>query len=165
MYECKKVDISYFNTAKNRFKAVVEIDSTPEKIFACFEDADSWKKWAPPITDVKWTSPKPFGMGTTRTVSMIAGLVGDEVFIAWDYPKRMAFCFTHCSHKMVESFAEDYLVTPLDNGKTRLEWTMGITNKGIGNITIVLFSPFMRMANQWMLERFKKYVEKDAKQS
>jgi uncharacterized protein YndB with AHSA1/START domain len=164
MHKCKEVDMSYFDTAKNSYKAIVEIAATPEQIFACFEDADAWPAWAPPITNVEWTSPKPFGLGTTRTVSMIAGLVGKEVFIAWDYPKRMAFCFTHSSQGLVESFGEDYVVTPLGNGKTQVVWTMAMTAKGFGNVTMGLFGPFMRMANQWMFNRFKKYVEQYAKQ-
>ena len=160
MHKCKEVGMEYFDTAKNCYKAIVEIDATPEQIFACFEDAEAWPAWAPPITNVEWTSPKPFGLGTTRTVKMIAGLVGDEVFIAWDYPKRMAFCFTHSSQSLVESFGEDYVVTPLPNGKTQVVWTMAMTAKGFGNVTMGLFGPFMRMANQWMFNRFKKYVEK-----
>ncbi|CAA0125190.1 putative protein [BD1-7 clade bacterium] len=159
MHKCIEVDMSYFETAKNRYQAVVEVDATPEQVFACFEDAEAWPKWAPPITNVEWTSPKPFGLGTTRTVSMIAGLVGDEVFIDWDYPKRMAFCFTHSSQSLVESFGEDYVVTPLPNGKTQVVWTMAMTAKGFGNVTMTLFGPFMRMGNQWMFNRFKKHLE------
>lgn len=159
MYPCETVDMSFFASTKNCYKAIVEIEATPAQIFECFEKAEAWPAWAPPITDVEWTSPKPYGLGTTRRVSMVAGLVGDEVFIAWDYPKRMAFCFTACSKDMVESFAEDYEVTELGNGKTRVVWTMAMTVKGAGNFTMPIFAPFMRMANQWMFNRFKKYVE------
>ena len=161
MHKCIEVEMDYFTNAKNAYKAVVEIEATPEQVFACFEDADAWPAWAPPITKVEWTSPKPFGLGTTRTVSMIAGLVGEETFIAWDYPKRMAFCFTHSSQGLVESFAEDYQVTVLDNGKTQVIWTMAMTAKGFGNVTMRLFGPFMQLANQWMFNRFKKYVEQN----
>jgi uncharacterized protein YndB with AHSA1/START domain len=159
MHKCKEVDMSYFDTAKNCYKAVVEVDATPEQVFECFEKAEAWPAWAMPITNVEWTSPKPFGLGTTRTVSMIAGLVGDEVFIAWDYPKRMAFCFTHSSQSLVESFAEDYQVSVLPNGKTQVIWTMAMTAKGFGNVTMALFGPMMRMANQYMFNQFKKYVD------
>ncbi|MBB3047976.1 uncharacterized protein YndB with AHSA1/START domain [Litorivivens lipolytica] len=159
MFDCKVVDLTFLETARNRFQAEVEIDATPEQIFESFENADDWTRWAPPIQKVEWTSPKPFGLGTTRTVSMSGGMVGDEVFIAWDYPKRMAFCFTACSKSMTESFAEDYIVTPLDNGKTRVQWTMAMEAKGIGNVTMPLFSPLMGLGLKWMLKRFKKLVE------
>ena len=93
---------------------------------------------------------------------MSGGMVGDEVFIAWDYPKRMAFCFTACSKSMTESFAEDYIVTPLANGKTRVQWTMAMEVKGVGNVTMPLFSPVMSLGLKWMLKRFKKLVEAKA---
>ena len=161
MHKCTEVDMGYFDSAKNCYKAVIEVDATPEQVFACFENANAWTVWAPPITHVEWTSPKPFKLGTTRTVSMIAGLVGKETFIAWDYPQRMAFCFTHSSQGLIESFAEDYQLRVLDNGKTEVIWTMAMTAKGFGNVTMGLFSPFMRMGNQWMFNRFKKLVEKE----
>ena len=159
MYPCTQVSTDYFSDVKKAFVSTIEVDATPEQIFASFEDADDWPKWAPPITHVEWTSPKPFGIGTTRRVTMI-GMVGDEVFIAWDYPKNMAFCFTHSSQALVQSFAEDYKVTPLPNGKTEVVWTMAMTPKGIGVYTMALFGPFMGLCNQWMFNRFKKHIEK-----
>ncbi|HEY9033515.1 MAG TPA: SRPBCC family protein [Pseudomonadales bacterium] len=159
MYPCTRVGIDYFDNAPSLFRAVVEIKATPAQIFSCFEDADSWPQWAPPIQKVEWTSEKPYDVGTTRRVSMTGRLVGDEVFIAWDYPQRMAFCFTHSSQGLIDSFAEDYQVTPLDNGLTRVQWTMGMTPKGIGRLTMKLSGPMMRFGLQWMLNRFKKHVE------
>lgn len=165
MYECKIVDLTFLESARNRYKAEVEIEATPEQIFESFENADDWPRWATPIQNVEWTSPKPFGIGTTRTVSMSGGMIGDEVFIAWDYPKRMAFCFTACSKSMTESFAEDYVVTPLGNGKTRVTWIMAMEVRGVGRVTLPIFSPIMKIANQWMLGRFKKLVEANVKQA
>lgn len=159
MHECELVDANYAAKAPVSFVSVVEVKATPEQVFEAFEDADAWPIWAPPITKVEWTAEKPYGLGTTRTVTMI-GMVGDETFIAWDYPKHMAFCFTHCSQKLVKSFAEDYVVTDLGNGLTRVQWTMGMTPQGFGKFTMALFKPFMGFGNQWMLNRFKTYCNK-----
>ena len=159
MYPCNEVSLTFFESAPHVFTATVEIAATSEQIFASFENADDWPRWAPPITHVQWTSPKPYGLGTTRRVSMVGRLVGDEVFIAWDYPRRMAFCFTHCSHSLVESFAEDYIVTPLSNGNTQVQWRMAMASRGIGKLSMRLSSPLMGWALQWMLGRFKKHVE------
>jgi len=52
-----------------------------------------------------------------------------------------------------------YQVTPLRNGKAEVFWTMAMTAKGFGNVTMALFGPFMRLGNQWMFNRFKKHVE------
>lgn len=160
MHECKQVGMEYFDNAPSRFVASVEIKATAEQIFEAFEDAEAWPTWAMPITNVEWTSPKPFDIGTTRTVSMIGKLVGDEVFIDWDYPKHMAFCFTHCSQSLIESFAESWRVEVLDGGLCKVTWTMGMTPKGFGKLTMGMSKPFMQPANQWMLGKFKQYCEK-----
>ena len=67
MSECRKVGPSFFASAPARFEATVEVEATPQKIFEVFEDAHAWTVWALPIKKVEWTSPKPFGVGTTRT--------------------------------------------------------------------------------------------------
>ena len=157
MNSCVEVDANYVNIAPKVFTALVEVNATPEQVFEVFEDADAWPAWAMPIKKVTWTSEKPYGVGTTRTVEMI-GMTGDEVFIAWDYPRHMAFCFTHCTETLIASFAEDYIVKDLGNGKTSVQWTMAMTPQGFGKLTMALFGPFMGMGLQWMLNGFKKYT-------
>lgn len=159
MYKCNEVSVDFLKTAPRVFCAVVEVAATPEQIFASFEEASDWPKWAPPIQRVEWTSPRPFGLGTTRRVWMSGNLVADEVFIAWDYPKHMAFCFSHCSQSLIDTFVEDYRLTVLPNGKTQVVWTMCMSPKGLGKFTMALSAPFMQWANQWMLGRFRRHVE------
>ncbi|MCK5881117.1 MAG: SRPBCC family protein [Sinobacterium sp.] len=158
MYTCVKVDKNYASSAAKSYRASVEINATPEQIFEVFEDASAWPIWALPIKHVEWTSKKPYGLGTTRTVEMV-GLVGSEEFIAWDYPKHMAFCFTDMSESLLESFAEDYVVTALENGRSQLQWTMAMTPRGYGVITMAIFSPLMQWGLKIMLNNFKKYTE------
>ena len=43
-FPCHPVDASFFDTASMRFKNVVELDAPPEKVFAIFEDRESWPK-------------------------------------------------------------------------------------------------------------------------
>jgi len=159
VFACRKVGLDFLGSAPARFDAKVEIHATPEEIFDVFEDAHAWTVWAPPITNVEWTSPKPYGVGTTRTVSMMGGLVGYEEFIAWERGKRMAFCFVGASRNNISAFAEDYRVTELGTGKTRVEWTMAMEPVGLGKWTMPLFAPLMRVGLQWMLGRFGRYVE------
>lgn len=159
MYECEQVGVEFFETAAHLFKAQEIIAATPEQIFEIFEDAHSWTVWAAPIQKVEWTSPTPFDVGTTRTVSMSGGLVGEEVFIAWERGKRMAFCFTAMSQDSISSFAEDYQVTDLGDGTCRVEWTMAMAPKGISKYVLRLFGPVMGFANRRMFKAFKKYVE------
>jgi hypothetical protein len=159
-FECTPVGVDFLETSKNVFKAERVIKATPAQIFDVFEDAVSWTVWAPPIQKVEWTSAKPFGIGTTRTVSMVGGIVGYEEFVEWERGKRMAFTFLRCSKKDPEKFIEDYRVTDLGDGTCRVVWYMAMQNRGGPSWIDALTRPIMGLANHWMLGRFKKYVEK-----
>ncbi len=159
MHECRKVDMSFFYTAPACYRATVEVEAAPEEIFDSFENADDWPVWALPITKVEWTSAKPFGIGTTRTVTMIGNMVGEEEFIAWERGSHMAFCFVRASSPMIEAFGEDYQVVDLGGGRSSVTWTMAMETGGIGRITTPLSAPLMRWGLAWMLGRFKRHVE------
>lgn len=158
MHRCREVGLEFFDTAPARFEAVVEIAATPEDVFEAFEDAASWPAWAPPIKRVEWTSPPPFGVGTTRTVTLIGG-VGKEVFIAWERGRRMAFRFTETSMPNTAAFAEDYQVTDLGDGWTRVRWIMAMEPTGASAAVLRVAGFAMRWALQWMLGRFRTHVE------
>ena len=49
-----------------------------EVVWNALLDGETWTKWLP-ITKVEWTSPKPYKVGTTRTV-WIGEQVVEEVF-------------------------------------------------------------------------------------
>jgi len=157
--ECTVVGLGFLDQCANVIAAEVLVRATPEQIFEVFEDAHAWTVWALPIQRVEWTSPMPFGVGTTRTVSMMGGMVGYEEFIAWERGKRMAFTFVGCSLDTVESFLEDYRVTDLGDGTCRVEWYMALQPRGLSAKMMWMTRPLMRLANGWMLGRFKRYVE------
>ncbi|MFT4569768.1 MAG: hypothetical protein ACI8TX_001901 [Hyphomicrobiaceae bacterium] len=160
MYACREIDTTFFDTAKRRFKATVEMSATPEKIFTIFEDAHAWTVWAPPITHVAWTSPRPYGVGTTRTVSMAGGLIGEEKFIAWQPGQRMSFRFTNTNIPTIAAFGEDYQLEPRGNGRTAVTWMMAMEGRGLaGDLPLALFGPVMGASLAWMLRRFGRYVE------
>ena len=159
-FECIPVGLDFLETSGNVCRSEQVIRATPDQIFDVFEDAVSWTVWAPPIKNVEWTSPKPFGVGTTRTVSMVGGIVGYEEFVAWERGKRMAFTFLRCSKKDPIKFIEDYRVTDLGDGHCKVVWYMAMENRRGPSWVDGLTRPIMAMANQWMLGRFRKYVEK-----
>ncbi len=158
-FECQPVGMEFFQQAPFCFSADEEIRATPEQVFDAFEDAHAWTVWAQPIQKVEWTSPKPFGLGTTRTVSMSGGLVGWETFIAWERGRRMAFCFTHISQDNVESFAEDYQVEDLGDGRCRVRWTMAMKPKGASRFVLPVVRPLMGWLIKRWFRQFKGLVE------
>ncbi|MEP4146572.1 MAG: SRPBCC family protein [Halioglobus sp.] len=161
-FECTPVGLDFLEHTKNVFKAEEVVKASPEQIFEVFEDAHSWTVWAMPIQKVEWTSPKPFCVGTTRTVSMMGGMDGYEEFIAWERGKRMAFTFVGCNKEATEKFLEDYRVTDLGDGSCRVEWYMAMETRGASRHMMWLTRPLMRMANRSMFKKFRKFTEEYA---
>jgi hypothetical protein len=158
-FECTPVGVEFLGQTKNHFVAQEIVRATPEQIFDVFEDAHAWTVWALPIQKVEWTSPRPYGVGTTRSVHMMGGLVGHERFVEWERGRRMAFTFVGASKDATEKFLEDYRVTDLGDGTCRVEWHMAMEPKGFSRHMMFLTRPVMRMANQRMLRKFRRYAE------
>ena len=157
--QCEKVGLDFVDDAKHRFVASEVIAATPERVFDVFEDAELWTKWAPPITDVEWTSPFPLEAGSTRNVTMMGGMVGYEEFLIYDRGTHMAFRFNETNKPMAEAFAEDYRVTRVGNDKCEVTWTMAMQPSGFSTRTMPLTAPIMGFGLKVMLRRFRKYVE------
>jgi ribosome-associated toxin RatA of RatAB toxin-antitoxin module len=118
------VDEQHVNTAKARGTAEREMAVSAAQLFATLEDAPSWSKWVPVIRNVTWTSPRPFGKGTTRTVHLVQGARMDEVFWAWEPNRRMGFSVTAASVGSVSALSELYEITPLSPDRCRVRWTL-----------------------------------------
>ena len=165
MYQLEDIDLHFIHQTRFSFPATVELDCTPDQLFDIFEDPHSSTVWAGAITNVEWTSPKPFGVGTTRTVTMSSGMIGVEEFIAWKRGERMAFKFTQCNKSMITAFGEDYVVTDLGNGRCRLQWTMAMQPRGASKVFMSGFKPVMGWFVQRLANNLAKYVASNAPQA
>jgi hypothetical protein len=155
-HPCKTVDIDFFDTAPVRFKNVAELPVSPEQLFAIFEDPGSWPRWATGIGGVEWTSPAPFGPGTTRTVTFWGGMNVYEDFFLYDPPQEMAFSFYGTSQEVWTSFAEHYKVEPTATG-CRLTWRVAYTPTGPFAKLHPILKPIMGLnlsSYMWFLRRY-----------
>jgi len=123
MPTCRPVDINFVNTAPVVIVNTVEINAPAESIFSVFEDEHAWPQWFDDIKSVDWTTPKPYGIGTTRTVNLGA-LSVDEYFFLWEDNARFAFYFTQCSLPLFKALMEDYRLEEIGNNKTRFTYTV-----------------------------------------
>ena len=162
MQTYQPVDRSFFDTTRFSFAVEVELDCSPDQLFTVFEDAHAWTVWADALKKVEWTSPKPYGIGTTRSVHMMGGLVGHEEFVEWEPGKRMAFTFIGASKDATEKFLEDYRVTDLGDGTCRVQWYMAMETRGFSRHLMFLTRPIMRLANRRMFKKFREYTEAHA---
>jgi len=114
----KAVAEDYLATAKQS-SVVHRFPFPPGMVWNALLDAQAWTQWLP-ITKVTWTSPKPFGPGTTRTVE-VGPQVIEETFFAWEEGTRMAFRFERSSLP-VSAAVEDYRVVPVEGG-CEMRWS------------------------------------------
>jgi carbon monoxide dehydrogenase subunit G len=160
MKPCEHVGLDFIDTAPFRFVSTVDLAITPEQVFEVLADAESWPQWATVITEVTWTSPEPRGVGTTRTVHMRGGIVGDEEFLAWEPYAHMAFRFNEASTGSIAAFAEDYRVVPTAGG-CHLTWVMAMKPDGVAaRVGMSLGRLVMARMFQKFLYNLRTYTDK-----
>jgi carbon monoxide dehydrogenase subunit G len=163
-YSCDRVGDAFVDEAPIRLVNSVDIEATPEQIWAALEDASAWPRWATVIKNVEWTSPQPFRVGTTRTVTMVGKMIGFEEFIAWEPYRRMAFRFNEATMDGVSAFAERYTIDPVTPTRTHVTWVMAMAPKGVSKLIVPVTRLPMRLAFGRMLRKFGRLVEAEYRQ-
>jgi carbon monoxide dehydrogenase subunit G len=159
MHACERVGPDFIDHAPFRFVSTVDLAITPEQLFEVLGDASSWPQWATAITKVTWTSPEPRGVGTTRTVYMRGGIVGDEEFLAWKPFRHIAFRFNEASTPSIAAFAEDYRVVETSTG-CHLTWVMAMKPNGVAaRLGMSLGRPIMGRVFQGFLHNLRRYTD------
>ena len=158
-FQCRPVDASFFDTAPMQFKHVVDLDAPASKVFAIFEDGESWPHWFHAIHKVVWTSDKPYGVGATRTVSLTATNI-DEHFFIWEKNRRMAFYATGTSMPLAHAMAEDYQLEEIEPGETRFTYRVAMDP----HLTVSLGGPLSKMYFEAMFESACKHLKTYVKQ-
>lgn len=146
------VDEQLVRGAKALPVAEREMAVSAETLFATLADGPSWSKWVPVIREVSWTSPKPFRVGTTRTVTLTGGIKVDEVFWTWEPNRRMGFAAEGINVGWVAALAEVYEIEPLGAQRCRLRWTFAVSLSGaLGK---------MRPVVEWVLSTVQPHLLK-----
>lgn len=123
------VDSSFFQAAPQRLRDTFEIARPAADVWAQLT-GDSALAWCRILTDVSWTSPRPFGVGTTRTVRGLGGAsVIEERFFVWEEGRRQSFYAVATSVPMFRRFAEDLELEPTGDAACRLTWTIAIESR------------------------------------
>jgi carbon monoxide dehydrogenase subunit G len=159
MYACERVGLDFIATAPFRLSNTVELAITPDQAFEVLDDAESWRRLSSVITKVSWTSPQPHGVGSTRTVDMRGGIVGNEEFLAWEPFTRLAFRFNECSTHTVAALVEEYRIDPTSGG-CRLTWTLALKAAGPSDRAMAVGKPVMTLFSRRFMANFRSYTEK-----
>jgi hypothetical protein len=102
----------------------MEIPHPAEHVWAELT-SDETLRWCRALAGVRWTSPRPFGVGTTRQVSTpLAALALEEVYFRWEQGSRKSFYVSRATLPLFRRFAEDYLVEETSPTSCRFTWTV-----------------------------------------
>jgi hypothetical protein len=125
-FPTQPVQETFFDTAPLR---VAEAFDVPRPAAQVWEEltVDNPLSWCRLLRDITWTSPRPFGVGTTRTARTIGNAnVLHERFFRWEEGRRQSFYVLEANVPFFRRFAEDYLIEPRSETSCRFTWTIAI---------------------------------------
>ncbi len=123
-FKLSACDEGFLGRAPYREVAVLDIPQPASAVWAELTGENALN-WCRALSSVNWTSPRPFGVGTTRRVKTPLGLlVLNEVYFRWEEGRRKSFYVSEATLPLFRRFAEDYLVEEVSPTSCRFTWTV-----------------------------------------
>ena len=123
-FSLEPVDETFFKSAPEVFVGSIEIKKPAAGVWSELV-ADGALSFCRSLRGARWTSPRPFGVGTTRTMPALYGLlIVDEIYFRWDEGRRHSFYVRRTNLPMFRRLAEDYLVESVAPDASRFTWTI-----------------------------------------
>lgn len=110
-FTLQPVEESFFASAPVRYCDTFAIARPAEEVWRelVSEKPLDWCR----AVSVRWTSERPFGVGTTRQGKVLGGTMKvQERFFVWEEGHRHAFYVTEANAPTFKRAAEDYVVEP-----------------------------------------------------
>ncbi|MTE16738.1 SRPBCC family protein [Nocardia aurantiaca] len=134
---------TFLRDADHRYRHVVDLPQNSRAVWNRLTADDALVSWSPVITAVRWTSTRPFGIGTTRVVTVGRFIRLEERFYRWQDGSRMTFAVKSASIPGLNRFAEDIQLEQISTG-TRLTWTFALEGKAVLRPLLATASPVAR---------------------
>jgi len=156
-YPLEPVDSGFFDAAPVRHRFVVDVPVPPAELWKSLSSDASVSAWGQSVKAVTWTSPRPFGVGTTRDVTLALGaMTVRERFIRWDEGSGYAFCAVASNRPGLRRFAEDYVIEA-SGGGARLLWTVALEPAGALSRATPALTPLVRLVFGRLVADGKRY--------
>ncbi|SEQ90787.1 Polyketide cyclase / dehydrase and lipid transport [Streptomyces sp. yr375] len=120
-YPVEECDDSLLTSASVYLTRTVDVPYPAEETWAALTDDSGPAHWTKGVKRLTWTSPRPFGVGTTREVETVGGFALRERFYRWDEGHRKTFTVVGSTHNVFKRLVEDYVVESTPEG-SRLTW-------------------------------------------
>jgi hypothetical protein len=133
-FALRPVDETFFESAPEVVAETFDVAKPASEVWSELT-ADGALSFCRSLRGARWTSPRPFGVGTTRTMPALYGLlVIDEVYFRWEEGRQHSFYVERANLPMFRSLAEDYLVEPAGPSACRFTWTLAMEPTALGKL-------------------------------
>jgi uncharacterized protein YndB with AHSA1/START domain len=115
-------DLDFVDRAPFRIRAEAYVHAPAHRVFDIVT-GEAMERWLPEFQALRWTSPEPFGEGTTRELDMRILKVKERV-LAWEPGRRFAFTITATSLPLLSRMVEEVHLEPIAARVTLLRWNV-----------------------------------------
>lgn len=126
-FSLRPEDLAFVERAPVVVRAEVSVPASPAAVWRAFADAPAWVDWFTGMQDAHYTSPAPYGVGSTRSVRVM-GLVADETILAFDPGKCFAFRVDATNAPLLRALVEVVTLEP-DGANTRVVYRQAFEAK------------------------------------
>jgi len=154
-------DDDFLASAPHIFRFRKRFAAPPDKVWESLVSDESLTAWGPMIKELTWTSPRPFGAGTTREVMTLGGPRVRERYYRWDEGRSHAFYGYESSIPLFRRLAEDYIVEPDGEGAV-FTWIVAIEPSGAMALPFKVIAPVMKAGFGRIPSGGQKYFAKQA---
>lgn len=144
-YPLEPADEDFLASAPHVFTYQKRFAAPPEKVWESLTSDESIAAWGRTLKSVEWTSPRPFGVGTTREVAPAVGPRVRERYFLWEEGRRHSFAVYESTANVFKRFAEDYLVEP-DGDDTLFTWVLALEPRDRLALPIKFLAPAIKAA-------------------
>ncbi|OBG22477.1 polyketide cyclase [Mycolicibacterium celeriflavum] len=155
-YPLAPADADFLVSAPHVFRYEKRFAAAPEQVWESMVSDDSLAAWGPSVKSVTWTSPRPFGVGTTREAVPAGGATLRERYFRWDEGHQNSFYVYESTLPLFKRFAEDYIVEA-DGGHTRFTWVVAIEPKKAMSLPVKVLSPLLKAGLERIPRDGQKY--------
>ena len=159
-YPLERPEYSTFTEAAHVYRFPARFAASPERVWESLTSDESVEAWGLGVQSLKWTSARPFGVGTTREVVLpLHVMTVREEFFRWDEGQGYSFYVREANRPGLRSFAENYELEA-DGDGTLFTWTIALQAKGALSPAMRLLKPINRAGFGQLTRAGRTYFER-----
>lgn len=116
-HRLRREDMGFLDRAPIQVRSSLTMAATPEQLWPLIADAAAWTSWFNGMSEARYTSAKPHGVGSQRQV-VVKGLRVTEDIVVFDAARRFAFVVIDANRPGVAAMVEEVTLEPTTGGTT-----------------------------------------------